>query len=185
MYKLKWTRLQFEMFRLFCIKSGISLNVREIARELSVTPTAVSKALPILVKEKLLILKKYGKINLNLVHFNRGNQKAIYLKRTENLRLIYESGIVDFFHNEFPGCTIVLFGSYSKGEDVYTEKKENRSDIDIAVIGIKEKNIEIRKFEKLLEREIILNFYESWEVIHKYLKDSILNGIILVGGVDL
>lgn len=184
-YKLKWTRLQSEIFRLFCIKSGASLNIREIARALNVTPTAVSKALPALTQEKIIIIRKQGKINLTLISFNRDNQRAIRLKRAENLKLIYESGIVDFLYNEFPGCTSVLFGSYSRGEDVYTEEEENRSDIDIAIIGTKGRNFETAKFETLLERTININFYESWSAIHKHLKDNILNGIILTGGVEL
>ncbi|MEK6940513.1 MAG: nucleotidyltransferase domain-containing protein [Nanoarchaeota archaeon] len=184
-YKLKWTKLQSEIFRLFCIKSGISLNMREIARNLKVTPTAVSKALPNLKKEEIITIKKQGKINLTLITFNRDNPRAIQLKRAENLKLIYESGLFNFLYNEFPGCTIVLFGSYSRGEDVYTEKEENRSDIDIAIVGTKEKKVETAKFDTLLERAININFYESWTAIHKNLNENILNGIILTGGVEL
>src|SRR3989338_8023117 len=154
MYKVKWTKLQSEIFRLFCIKSGMQLNIREIARTLRVTPTAVSKALPELEKEGIIKLKKHGKINLVLVEFNRDNARAIQLKRAENIKFIYESGVFDILYNEFPGCTIILFGSYSRGEDAYTEKEENRSDIDIAIIGIKEKEVDLNKFDKLLERTI-------------------------------
>ena len=183
MYQVNWTRLQSEIFRLFCVKSGVRLNIREIARALRVTPTAVSKALPELEKEGIVKIKKHGKINLVLVEFNRDNAKAIQLKRAENLKFIYESGIFDRLYNEFPGCTIILFGSYSKGEDVYTEEEENRSDIDIAVIGIMGKGVDVAKFEKILERKINFNFYESFGKIHKNLKDSILNGIVLSGGL--
>ncbi len=184
-YKLKWTRLQAEIFRLFCIKSGVSLNIREIARALKVTPTAVSKSLPELKKEGIITLKKKGKINLISVEFNRDNPKAIQLKRAENLKLIYESGVFDWLYNEFPGCTTILFGSYSRGEDVYTEKEENRSDIDVAVVGTKGKDVNLTEFNKLLGRTITLNFYVAWNKIHKHLKDNILNGIVLSGGVDL
>ena len=184
MYKLKWTRLQAEIFRLFCIKSGVPLNMREIARALRVTPTAVSNALSGLKKEDLLEIKRKGTMNLVLVQFNRSNERAIHLKRAENITLIYECGLYGFLYNEFPGCAVILFGSYSRGEDVYTEHEENRSDVDIAIIGTKGKEVDLSKFEKLLEREIHVNFYESW-AIHKNLKDNILNGIVLVGGVDL
>ncbi len=183
--KIKWTRLQTEIFRLFCIKSGVSLNIREIARALKVTPTAIAKALPELKKQNIIELKKQGKINLVLVELNRDNKRVIYLKRAENFKLIYESGLFDFLYNEFPGCTIVLFGSYSRGEDTYNEKEENRSDIDIAIVGTKGKDIELNIFNSLLERTINLNFYESWNKIHKHLKDNILNGIVLSGGIDL
>ena len=101
------------------------------------------------------------------------------LKRVDNLKLIYESGLADYLEKEFAGATIILFGSYSRGEDT------NRSDIDIAIIGRKNKLIDLKIFESLLEREINLNFYDSFKEIHKNLKENLLNGIILFGGIEL
>ena len=97
----------------------------------------------------------------------------------ENLKSIYISGLTDYLHNELAGGTIILFGSYSKGEDTTT------SDIDIAVIERKNKMLGLEKYEKLLNRKINANFYNSWKDIHKHLKNNILNGIILYGGVEL
>ena len=89
-------------------------------------------------------------------------------------------------YNRFPGGTIILFGSYSHGYDVKAgETKENGSDIDIAIVGIKEKKVNLTRFDKLLERTITLNFYNSWRDVHQHLKDSILDGITLSGGVEL
>lgn len=185
-YKLKWTRLQAEIFRFLCIKAGHTLNLRGIARALKVSPTAVSNALAGLEKEKLITVQKSRNVNLLLIKFNRDNHKAIEMKRTENLKMIYESGLSDFLFNEFPGCTIILFGSYSRGEDVWSnETEENRSDIDMAVIGTKGKEVNLIKFNKILERTVSINFYKSWKEIHRYLKNNILNGILLSGGVEL
>ncbi len=177
-YKLKWTRLQTEIFRFLCIKSGQKFNLREIAKELNVSPTAVSKSLVELEKDSLVKIERAKKINLFSIELNRDNQKTIFLKRTENLKIIYEIGLVDELFEKFPGCAIILFGSFSLGEDI-----EN-SDVDIAIIGSKEKEINLNKFEKLLEKEININFYKSWE-IEKHLKNNILNGIVLSGGVEL
>ncbi|MEK6913106.1 MAG: nucleotidyltransferase domain-containing protein [Nanoarchaeota archaeon] len=186
MYKLKFTRLQNEIFRLLCIKAGSSLNQRDIAKTLKVSPTAVSKALPLLEKEKLIEVKRLNKINLLSIKFNRDSQIAINLKKLENLKLIYESELLDFLNDAFLGCTIILFGSYSKGEDINMLFPEgHKSDIDIAVIGMRDKKIDLTKFEKLLEREININFYESWKIIDQHLKNNILNGVILHGGVEL
>lgn len=186
MYKLKWTTLQFEIFRLFCIKSGQKLNMRNVARLLKVTPTAVSKSLPIIEKEGLIKINRSKTMNLMLIELNRDNKKTIELKRAENLKMIYESGLSEELFNEFPGCTIILFGSYSRGEDAgFGESEETCSDIDIAIIGTREKSTNMKNYEKLLERKIIINFYESFKEIHKQLKDNILNGIVLSGGVEL
>ncbi|PIU89407.1 hypothetical protein COS64_00860 [archaeon CG06_land_8_20_14_3_00_37_11] len=101
------------------------------------------------------------------------------LKRADNLKKIYESSLADFLEKEFAGATIILFGSYSRGEDATT------SDIDIAVIGRKEKTLNLTQFSRLLERKIIINYYDSWEKIHKHLKENLCNGITLAGGVEL
>jgi len=186
MYKLKFTRLQNEIFRLLSIKAGMTLNQRDIAKILKVSPTAVSKSLPLLEKEDLIKIKRLNKINLLSIEFNRDNQKAIYIKRAENIKLIYESEIMNHLNDNFPGCTIILFGSYSRGEDSITADFEgHKSDIDIAIVGTKGKEIVLTKFEKLLEREININFYESWKIIDKHLKNNILNGVLFSGGVEL
>ncbi len=186
MYNIKWTRLQSEIFRLLCIKAGQDLNLRGIAKILNKSPTAISNSLKDLKKEGLIQVEKSKNINLLSIEFNRDNEKAIQLKRVENLKLIYESGLVKFLEEKFPGTTIILFGSYAKGEDIWANNMERkRSDIDIAIIGIKEKPLNLIKFDKKLERTIFVNFYPSFKQIHKHLKDSILNGITLVGGVEL
>ncbi len=179
MYTIKWTRLQAEIFRLLCIRAGQSLSLRGIARPLKRSPTAVSNALRDLEREGLINVKKTGNIRLLSIELNRDNEKAIELKRVENLRLIYESGLAKFLEETFPGTTIILFGSYSRGDDTIN------SDIDIAVIGTKEKDVDLTKFDKKLERTIMINFYPSFQKIHKHLRDNILNGIILSGGVDI
>jgi DNA-binding Lrp family transcriptional regulator len=185
-YKLKFTGLQQEIFRLFCIKAGMSLNQRGIAKLLKVSPTAVSNSLSDLEKEGLIKAEKSKTMNLVLIEFNRDSEKAISFKRVENLKMIYESGLDRFLYDKFPGCTIILFGSYSKGEDVWFGEMDDRSsDIDIAIIGTKGKAVDLESFEKNLKREIIIQFYNSWKEIHKYLKNNILNGILLSGSVDL
>ena len=185
-YQIKWTRLQSEIFRLLCIKAGQSLNLREIARFLKKSPTAVSNALKGLEKESLIKVKKAENINLLSIEINRDNQNAINMKRVENLKMIYESGLAKFLQDIFPGTTIILFGSYSRGDDVWTNVSEgHRSDIDIAIIGTKDKKIKLTEFDKKLERTIFINFYRSFKKIHKHLRDSILNGILLSGSIDL
>ena len=186
MYKLEWTRLQAEIFRFLCIKAGQNLNLRAVARSLKVSPTAVSNALTGLEKEGLIKVKKSKTMNLLSIEFNRDNPKAIEMKRVENLKMVYESGLSGFLYNEFPGCTVILFGSYSRGEDAWIgEAEEIRSDIDIAIIGIKGKEVDVIRFDKMLERTVVSNFYESWKDIHEHLKNNILNGILLSGGVEL
>jgi len=178
-YKQKLTSLQKEILRLLFITVGKSLNQRQIAKALKVSPPAVKKALPKLEKENLAKLNQDKETKRWSIELNRDNPKVMELKRADNLKLIYETGLGNFLEDEFAGGTIILFGSYSRGEDTIN------SDIDVAVIGRKEKQIKLKKYEKILKRKITLNFYDSFKDIHKNLRENIFNGIVLYGAVEL
>lgn len=175
--KVNFTGLELKIFSLLCIKAGEELSQREIAQILKVSPTAVMNSIKKLKETSLINLKKTKTINF--ISFNRDNKRAIELKRVENLKNIYISELFDYLETALAGSTIILFGSYSKGEDT------NSSDIDLAIIGRKDKILNLEKYEKTLNRKININFYDNWNNIHKHLKNNILNGIVLVGGVEL
>lgn len=175
---LKFTSLQNQIFRLMCIKSGQKLNQREIARHLTVTPTGIAKALINLEKNLLIKVEKNKIMNLNLISLNR-IQKTLKLKQLENLKQLYELELTEYLEEKYPGTIIILFGSFAKGEDT------TKSDIDIAIIGSKNKNINLENFEKKLERQININTYNSIKEINKELKENLYNGIILAGGIEL
>jgi predicted nucleotidyltransferase len=178
-YKLKLTNLQQGILRLFFIKAGKSLNARDIARALKVSQPAVAKALPFLEKSGFLKIKKDKESGRWVIELKIDSQEVIWLKRSDNLKQVYESGFVKFLYDTFPGATIILFGSYAFGEDTVN------SDIDLAIIGLKEKNINLKTFEEILGREIFIHYYNSFKVIDKDLKDNILNGIVLKGAIEL
>lgn len=176
--KLKFTALQNQIFRLLCIKTGQKLNQREIARLLKVTPSGVAKSLLMLERENIITVEKNKIMNLNLISLNR-TQQILRFKQLENLKQIYELKLIDFLEETFPGTTIILFGSFARGEDI------TKSDIDIAIIGSETKNINLEFFEKRLERQININNYTSFKDINKELKENLFNGIVLTGGIEL
>lgn len=155
------------------------MNQREIAGLLNVSPAGIGNAIKDLVNNDLVRVDKNNKINLSLVELNRRNSIVMGLKRVENLKMIYESGFAGFFEKNFPGCLVILFGSYSFGEDTV------ESDVDIAVFGSEPKNLDLRNFEKNFEREINVNYYKDLKNVNKNLKSNILNGITLQGFVEL
>ena len=176
-YKLEFTRLQNEILRFLFIKSGKSFNLRRVALSLNVSLTAVSKALKGL--NNLVIVNKDLESKRLSIALNKNNPDVFMLKRTENIKLLHESGFISFLSETFLGATIILFGSYAFGEDTL------ESDIDIALIGPKEKDISLDRFEKILERKIMLHFYNNLSDINKNLRANILNGITLDGAVEL
>lgn len=177
--KEKFTKTEKEILRYLFRNTGRKVNQREISLELKVSPTAIANSIKSLEKTNLLEIKKNKTSQTFEIGLNLQNPNVFFKKRIENLNSLYESGFVTFLANEFPGSTIILFGSYSFGEDT------NESDIDIAIIDAREKEIILSNFEKELSRKIILQFYKDFSNIHKNLKESILNGIILKGSVKL
>lgn len=177
--KLKLTLLQEEILQVLFKKSGRILNQRQIAKAIGVTPPAVLKALPLLKKLNYIIMDKDKETKRLSIELNKRNHKVMQLKRVDNLKQIYLSGLSDYLEKEFAGATIILFGSYSRGDDLIN------SDIDIAIIGRKEKEINLLPYEKYLERKININYYDSFEKIHKNLKENLANGFVLAGGFQL
>jgi len=175
--KLKFTRLQNEIFSLLCLKAGKRLNQREIASILKVSPTAVSKSIKGMMH--LIKINRHGNVNLKEIELDRDNPKAVALKRVENLRLIYESGLVECLEEAFPGALIIVFGSYSLGEDTVN------SDIDFAIIASEQKDTDLSEFEKTLEKGINLNFFADLNKVDKSLRSNIINGIVLSGVIEL
>ena len=175
-YKLNWTVLQLEIFSLLCLKAGEKLSQREIALILKVSPTAVANSIEGLKDSNLIKVEKTK--TTNFISFNRDEPKAIEFKRVENLKNIYLSRLSDYLKRELAGAAIILFGSYSFGEDTIN------SDIDIAIIERSNKNLYLESYEKILNRKINLNFYKYWNLIHKPLKNNILNGILLDGSIE-
>ena len=174
-YKLNWTSLEHELFSLLCQRVGEKLSQREIAAILKVSPTAIANSIKGL-KEFIIIEKTK---TINFISLNRDYESTIVFKRVENLKQVYLSGLVTYLSSELSGSTIILFGSYSRGEDTIN------SDIDLAVIERKDKLLFLEKYEKILNRKINIQFYNSWKEIKSLLKNNILNGIVLKGGVDL
>ena len=177
-YKFKFTMLQQEILKFLFRNVGKSFNARDLARALDVSQTAIGKSLSKLKEERLIRVSKDKNSGRLSIELERENSKVILLKRAENLRAIYESEIAGYLEEKFPGSAIILFGSYSFGEDTVN------SDIDIAVIGFKDKKISLEKHEKFLEKKINVNVYPSFKVIHKNLRDNILNGIVLAGRIE-
>jgi predicted nucleotidyltransferase len=148
----------------------------ELAKATKLSQTAIKKTLILLKSKELINLEK--KVILS-VKLNRNNKNIFYLKKLENLKQIYESSLINELSNKCLGSTIILFGSFSRGED--TEE----SDIDIAIIESDKKTINLEKYQKIFNRKIDLHFYKEFKIIPKNLKESIVNGIILKGAIKL
>lgn len=172
--KPKLTVLQQEILEFFLAHPTTVFHGRELARALDVSAPAIAKALPELQEQEFISVKKDIVLSIKL---NRDNEQVFSLKRVANLKALYESDVLTLLSKEFPGTCIVLFGSYAFGEDIES------SDIDLAIIGAKEKELDLSKFEKELNHTINLDFFPALKSIPKNLQVSIINGIVLKGAL--
>lgn len=149
-----------------------SFHMRELARNIRLAQISVINHLKALLKENLVIKEK-GTI-YNVFKANRENQVFKLLKQQDMVLRIHKSGVLDYIEKSaHPNC-ILLFGSASRGEDT------EGSDIDLFVQA-EEANLELTKYEKLINRKINILFEPDVKKLSKELTNNLINGRILSG----
>ena len=165
------------VLELFFNDSEARLHIREIARQTGLHPNTVLRDAKMLSKEALLTMRRTRAVLE--VNANIDNPRFTQLKRLHNLKCIILSGLVEFLNVEYSAPqAIILFGSYSRGEDV------SKSDIDIAIVTQRRMALEFTRFEKLLMRHIQITEVDL-KKIGKNLLANLANGIVLKGYLAL
>ena len=151
----------------------------DISRKIGLAHTSVKKNLDELVKLELVIefVEKKGRRKFPLYKANIDNKLFKEYKMIYNLSSLLESGVIRFIEEKLMPKSIILFGSYRRGEDT-----EN-SDLDIFV-ECKEEKLNLDKFEIKLNRNIQLHFKENFNLYPKGLKNNIINGIVVGGFLE-
>lgn len=158
-------------------------HVRELARLAKKSPTTIAKQLETLKKKDFLTSSR--RLGHLFYKANTENPAFRDLKIYHNIAAIRSSGLIDFLNEELGHPeAIVLFGSFSRGEDIA------RSDIDLAVIGFQEEELDLKDYEKKLGHEIQILILPKQKIAelkkkNKELLNNINNGIILSGFLDL
>ncbi len=162
----------FKVLRIFFESPEKKFHIREIARITKLSPPGVMKIVKNLVKDGLLIEEK-GKVVKNV--YASKSEKFVQMKRLFNVYSLYECGLISFLRQKYEEPeAIILFGSYSKGEDI------SKSDIDIAVITGKNMSLNLKKFETILKRKINVHEIKIKNAEKEFL-NSLANGIVLYG----
>ena len=148
------------------------LNLRTLSKKTGISHMSVLRTVRNLSSKGYLRLEK-KKVE-SLVSLDYDSTKDA--RRLYNLKKVLESGLADYLEKffEFPDA-IVLFGSYSFGED------EGTGDIDIAVQTTLERRPELKNLEKKLNRPIELFLFD--DNTKEELKKSIYNGFVLRGRI--
>lgn len=151
----------------------------DISRTAGLAHTSVKKNLKKLVKSGLIteLAEKKGRRKFPIYKANLSEKSFKNYKLIANLSSFFESGLIEFIEEKLAPKSIVLFGSYARGEDIES------SDIDLFV-ECKEEELSVRAFEKKLGRRIELHFMEDFSSYPKELKNNIINGFVLMGFLE-
>ncbi len=145
--------------------------IREISKKILLAQTSVRNHIKKIEKEGLII-KKEAKPFDGFVA-NRENEKLLFYKQIYNLYSLFNVKM-EIIQKIAPK-TLVLFGSYQKGEDI------EGSDIDLLVVSKVKKEIILEKYEKELSRKLHLTFIKDINDLDKSVKINVKNGWILYG----
>ena len=131
-----------------------------------------------LEKEGMLTTIKTG--NVVFYTADKLNPNFLLEKKLFNIKSLYQSGLINFLKIELSNPSIIVFGSYSKGED--TED----SDIDLFIESPSRKEINLNEFENKLKRHIqMFRHNKITEIKNKDLINNIINGVLLNGFVEV
>ena len=161
------TKILKEMFN----SPTYSFHLRELSRNVELNPNTVSSIIAGLERGGVVEVKM--KKHLKEIKLNFENEKVVFMKRIFNLSMIYDSGLLDYLVKNFSSKSIVVLGSYSRGEDI------EKSDIDIVVDTNNKKQVDLGKFEKKLGRKIHLLFYDK--KMSSEFFNNLINGVVLYG----
>jgi len=157
-------------------------HIREIAKIIKINHTTIRKYLNRLTNEK--ILKKKIDKPYPVFCADISSKKYLNFKLFFNLEKIRISKLVERLEDVYDYPVIVLFGSYAKASDDY------KSDIDIFVLTDIKHNINLKLFEKMLERNISLHIFNERKFIKAKTKNpelinNVCNGITLSGQLEI
>lgn len=150
-------------------------HFREMARELDLAIGTVSKYVELLEGKELVSVRTAG--NMKLVEPRFDSKEFRRLKRVSNLSKVYGCGLVDLLGRKLAPEALVLFGSYSRGED------HEGSDVDIASIGGKEGELDLSSFEEEVSRDVEVQYVEAERAEREFLT-TLANGIVLAGYLE-
>jgi len=146
--------------------------VREISKKINLATTSVKKHILTLVKENLIAKKQDIFLGYSA---NLENENFIFYKKIDNQIKIKTSGLLEYLINSTHPEAIILYGSYSKGED------KEHSDIDMLILTKNSKQLNLEKFEKELKREIHLIIEDDLKKLNSNLRENLKNGFVIYG----
>lgn len=151
------------------------IHIRGLSEEVGMPYPSVRKALKDLEEKGFVESDKKSKMTF----YSPADEKFRKAKKMINLENLQSSGLIERLEKELRPEAVVLFGSYLEGRD------SEDSDIDLAVIGGREKNLDIEEFEEKLGRQIQLTEIEDLKEENSEFRNTLANGLVLQGYLEV
>lgn len=150
--------------------------LREFARATNMNAMSAKKYLEQL-KEEGLVQKKHVR---NTILYTAKTDSEAFKRKKRNWNVEQLQELRTFLDEKLAYPTIILFGSYAKGEN------NARSDIDLCIITPEKKSVELKAYEEKLRAtiHILMHTAKEFSELGKTspeLVNNIMNGIILSG----
>lgn len=164
---------------LFFLYPNKEFYLLELTRKINLAHTSVKRNLMDLVDNNIIMqkVKKVGSRDFPVYKANTESYSYKKYKKINNFIAINESGLIEFLEQQLMPKSIVLFGSYMRGEDF------EDSDIDLFV-ECESEEIDVSVYEYKLQRKIQIHFRQDFNKYSKELKNNIINGIVLSGFLE-
>ena len=178
----KLERVNEKILAWFYANPNARIGLNELSKCLMASKSSTKQMIEILINQNFLKRDMIGRAWILSV--NQENPHFRIKKISYNLDKIYESKVVDAIYGSFPNSkSIILFGSYRKGDD------NEKSDVDIAVEVLDNKNLEIKTMGFIPElgyrKNVPVNIHIfSRNKIDLNLFANIVNGIVLSGFLE-
>ncbi|MFT4308736.1 MAG: nucleotidyltransferase domain-containing protein [Candidatus Woesearchaeota archaeon] len=154
------------------------VHIRLLARITSLHPNTVIAALDELESEELIVRIPDERTQRILV---RPGRYFAIRKTAYTIESLHRSGLIDALNDAFSYPTIILFGSYARGEN------HERSDLDLFIISDVKRGFDASAYECFGEIHLFVHTPEEFEKLRKssaQLISNVLNGIIISGYVE-
>lgn len=163
----------FKVAEMIFNRPNAVFHIRGLAKETGVSTTGVVYAVEELKKYDIITVEKTT-ITTN-IRANLESEVYRFYKKILNLYRLERYLLIQTLRDAYRAKTIVLFGSFSKGEDI------EGSDIDILVLTNYKETIDLTVYGKMLNRSINLHILKSLEKSSSEFKNAVANGIVLYG----
>ena len=166
----------FKILEYFLLNPTKKTYIKELAKKLNASPGSIINYCNIFKKEGLIKREIIG--NLHLYYTNNDNFRVRELKKAIFLNILGELGI-EKISDDY--TSIIIYGSHASGNF------DERSDIDLLIIGNKVNKDLVVKIMKKVGKEIQLNVIPmvKWEKMKKesdaFVKSVIKNHVLIKG----